>query len=144
MDCDFDQKLALLHDDELPEPKASAVRAHLETCARCSAAWQEIVELGAALRAERDAMPLPSPVEQLGTLTAILTSARPPLWRRRVAVPMPVLGGLVVVTMVLAIMVTVAGRGHPASPAPLVPGGRLAIEVVKRAADAGPGSGVSP
>jgi anti-sigma factor RsiW len=144
MDCDFDERLSLLHDNELAEGEAALVRAHVETCARCRAAWQQIRELGAALRVEGDALPPPSPAEQLGALTAILTSARAPLWRRRVSIPVPVLGGLVVATMVLAFMVTVVGRGHAASPAPLVPGGRLAIEVVKRPADADGGWGSSP
>lgn len=144
MDCDFDKKLALLHDNELAEGEAAAVRAHLETCASCRAAWEQVCELGAALRAEGDTLPPPSPAEQLAALTEILSSARAPLWRRRVAVPMPVLGGLVAATMALAILVTVVGRGHPASPAPLVPGGRLAIEVVKRAADADAGWESSP
>ncbi len=147
MDCDFDDKLSLLHDNELAEAEAATVRAHLETCAACQAAWHDVLELGAALRAERDAVPPPAPAEQLGALTAILTAARAPLWRRRIAVPVPVLGGLVAATMALAIMVTVVGRGHaetPASPSTLVPAGRLAIEVVKRSADADTSWGGSP
>jgi len=142
MACEFDDQLSGFHDDELSETGAAAVRAHLETCAACRATRQALLALGAAVRAEADAIPAPGPAEQLGALTAILGSARAPLWRRRIAVPVPVLGGLVAATLVLAALVTRAGRGHaalPASPAVVAGGGRLAIEVVKRPVDTSAG-----
>lgn len=141
MDCDFAELLSPFHDNELAEDRAAVLRVHLETCAACRAELQALVDLGAALRAERDAVPAPNPAEQLGALTEVLTSARAPLWRRRVAVPVPILGGLVAATLALVVVVTAAARDRPASPAPpLDPGGRLTIEVVKRPVDGGGGT----
>lgn len=141
MDCDFAELLSAFHDNELSEDEAAVLRAHLPTCAACRTELQALVDLGAALRAERDAVPAPRPAEQLGALTEVLTSARAPLWRRRVAVPLPVLGGLVAATLALAAVVATAGRDRSPAPAPpLDPGGRLAIEVVKRAPDGGTGA----
>jgi len=134
MTCEFSDKLAPFHDDELSDDQAAAVRAHLETCAECRAARQALVDVGAALRAELDAVRAPTPAEQLAALTEVLTAARAPLWRRRVAVPVPVLGGLVVAALAFAVIATVARRDRPASEE-ASPGGRLVIEVVKRPSD---------
>jgi anti-sigma factor RsiW len=124
MACELEPQLSLLHDDQLAAPEAAALHAHIADCATCAEAARALDELAAALRADAAGIAPVTPAEHLAALRDVLGAA--PLWRRRVAVPVPVLGGVVAVMVVLAAVVTLAGDTTADD--------RLVIEVVKRSA----------
>lgn len=82
-----------LHAGELDPAEAAPLRAHLDTCPRCSARWQ-------ALQAQREAFVL-QPVPP-----ALRTPAAPPAWRRWL------LWGLAP-ALALGIALVVVGPGAP-------------------------------
>lgn len=114
MACEHEAELSLRYDD-LPD----ALRAHLAGCPGCTAAHRALAEVAAMVRAEAAAVAPPTPAEQLAALREVLHAA--PLWRRRVAVPLPVLGGALAMLVLVVALLTRA---------PAVEG-RMVIEVVK-------------
>lgn len=116
MNCPFAEEVSAYFDGELPSEERARIEAHLETCATCREMLADFRELRATLR----------PVV--------------PLWRRRVAVPLPV-AAMLVLALILAPFVAFR-RGEVRAAAPSAPaaksdvfarydGGRRAVIAVR-------------
>lgn len=118
--CPDKQILSALHDGEIPEPWQSRIKVHLEECENCRNQYKAFQHLSYAL--EGDPPDLEASQERVWTRLAFTQGRRNqpiPIWRRRVAVPAPLLAAAAVV-IVLGVGFFV-GIGRNASPEAVTP-----------------------
>lgn len=88
MDCEFTEKVSLLLDAELAPLDALRVKEHISVCPACRQAQSDFLRLRREIKAYDFQ---PKPFAKAGTLARILHSEKPPLWRRRVSMPLPLI-----------------------------------------------------
>ncbi len=106
--------LSALIDEELDAVTRKAVEEHLVDCDACRLTLAELVRLGVRARAAA------SPVDVIAgrrTLKEILGQRTVPVWRRRIALPVPVAASLAL-ALVVATAFVVVERSSPQLPAP--------------------------
>jgi predicted anti-sigma-YlaC factor YlaD len=111
MSCVFTDRISLLLDGELSPADAEKIRVHMTGCRACRQVEQDFLHLRQDIRSyefETDA------IVQRQTLGKVLASQSLPLWRRRIALPAPVIAILVVSWMVLGILFILARTTSPA------------------------------
>ena len=88
MDCEWTEKVSALVDEELNEQEAESLREHINACAICKEAEDEFLLLRREIKSY-------AVTESLGarnaTLKQMLGSENVPLWKKRVALPVPAL-----------------------------------------------------
>jgi hypothetical protein len=129
MSCDFTDRVSLLLDGELSPADAQNTRTHMTGCRPCQQVEQDFLRLRQHIRSfelETD------PIVQRQILWKVLASRSVPLWRRRIALPAPIIAIVVVSWMVLGILFILT---RATSPTPdgirhigPVPGGALKTE----------------
>lgn len=107
MDCHFTEKISLLIDGELSEEEAKEATAHLATCASCKRAQEDFLRVRNEIKTYAVA---PDFNAQRRALRSILDSSKPPLWRRRVALPAPVFALLLLALVALGAWVASVRR----------------------------------
>lgn len=96
MDCNFTQKVSQLMDRELSPDEAAATRMHLAACEQCQQTHDDFLRLRNELKAHDFQL---APFAKEHAMTKVVPSRSEPLWKRRIAVPVPVM-----VTMLIAII----------------------------------------
>lgn len=109
------EQLSLYVDGELDAAERRRVEEHVARCEACRRTRDEFLAVRERVRADA---PTPDRVAQQRALKDILTRPATPLWRRPIAVPAPVLAGLVVALVIaaVALVTTRPERGVPAPP----------------------------
>jgi hypothetical protein len=107
MDCEWTGKISLLVDGELTLEEAAKVSTHLVACESCQRAQTDFLQLRELVQD----YPAPGLFAQRRVLASILASEsvleNVPLWKRRIAVPTPILALLFgAVVMLSALTVT--------------------------------------
>lgn len=92
MTCSRLEDTSALFDGELDALQAEHARAHVRQCGECA-------------RFEADSLRLRTSLRDLGAANAV--AATPPWWRRRIAIPLPLLANLVLAVIVLAAVLLV-------------------------------------
>ncbi|HKC63159.1 MAG TPA: zf-HC2 domain-containing protein [Pyrinomonadaceae bacterium] len=110
MDCDFTERISLLIDGELSESDATEARAHLATCAACQSAQKDFLLVREEIKSYATS---PDFIAQRRALRQILGSKKPPLWKRRVALPAPVFALLLFALVSLGVWVAAMRRTVP-------------------------------
>ena len=100
MECNFTQKVSQLIDRELSPEDEAATRMHLVACEHCQQAHDEFLRLQRELRAHEFQ---PDPFAKRRVL-ALSTSE--PFWKRRIAVPIPLVATMLLVVFVLALWIS--------------------------------------
>jgi anti-sigma factor RsiW len=99
MNCDSMPDVSALLDGELDAEAASRVRLHLERCVKCRSFVSEVDEL------RRTVTPPPVDASRAASaLRHIQSTGQPAIWRRRVAVPAPILFAALILFVALAIV----------------------------------------
>src|SRR5438067_5136155 len=111
MDCHFTEKISLLIDGELSEREEREAAAHLATCHVCQRAQADFLRVRSEIKSYASSPDLAA--QRTRALRHILDSKKPPLWRRRVAVPAPVLALLLITLIALVVWVTSTRRAMP-------------------------------
>lgn len=109
-------------DGDLSAADRTRVDEHLALCGDCRTALDELLALGERVRATA---PVADRFAARRALHTILTSPSEPVWRRRIAVPAPILAVLVVA--LLAVASLLIARRTPA-PAPQPPSDAAALD----------------
>jgi hypothetical protein len=91
MTCSRLEETSALFDGELDALQAETARAHVPTCAECTHFEADLRHLRTSLR----------------DLSATNAVAATPWWRRRIAIPLPVLANLVLAVVILAAVLLV-------------------------------------
>ncbi|HYO77251.1 MAG TPA: zf-HC2 domain-containing protein [Thermoanaerobaculia bacterium] len=100
MNCPQLEQTSALFDGELDEAQTQAARAHVSRCAECSALETDLQRMRVSLRE-----------------LAAVDMAVMPWWRRRIAIPVPLLANLVLAVMVLAAVLVARPSRTPLAPA---------------------------
>src|SRR5881396_3543664 len=100
MDCEWTEKVSALLDGELEEGEATGLREHLSACAICRQAEAEFLIMRREIKSY--AIETLSATRQR-TLHKILSSENVPLWRRRVALPVPALSLILLALVFLGV-----------------------------------------
>lgn len=106
MRCDFLEKVSLLIDGELTPVEADQIRVHLSSCRICQHTERDFMRLRHSIRSHEFASDL---LAQRQTLWRIVALKNVPLWRRKIAVPAPVVALVVVVLAALGTWVGFSG-----------------------------------
>ncbi len=162
MDCELTEKVSLLLDAELTPQETLRVKEHILVCPACRQAQSDFLRLRRELKAYEFQS---QPFARARMLAHILKGEKPPLWRRRVSIPVPLMTLLLAIVVGLGVWSAVLRRasraaqstGAPqvATPVKVLPaqaevaaqgrgvdfslydhGGRAAIYKVRRAASA--------
>jgi anti-sigma factor RsiW len=98
MSCEFTEKVSALVDEELEEREAENLRRHIAACETCGQAEKEFL----LLKREIKSYPVTEWHGARGqrTLRHVLGSGNVPLWKKRIALPVPALAGLLLALMV--------------------------------------------
>ena len=99
MNCNLSEKVSLFVDHALTTEEADEMKKHLEVCLECRQAEQDFLRFRRQIKlyaAEAD------PFAERQALWRILTSQKTPLWRRRVALPVPVVAIAFAIVLVLS------------------------------------------
>ena len=116
MSCNLTEKVSLLLDGELAADEAERLEPHVTACPVCRTAREDFVRLRRQIKAYEYT---PNTEARRRALAHILAPPPVPLWRRRLALPVPVFAviGLMIAVAVWAIL---PRRTVQPSPAPLV------------------------
>lgn len=98
MDCEWTEKVSALVDEELSEEEASGLREHITLCEICRRAETDFIILRRELKSYTSSELRADALSH--TLERILDSEKIPLWKKRIALPVPALA-LVLLTLVL-------------------------------------------
>jgi hypothetical protein len=103
MNCELTEKVSALVDEELDEREAESLRRHIAACETCRQAEKGFLLL------KREIKSYPSGqwsgAQQHRTLRHILGSGNVPLWKKRIALPVPALALLLLAVVMLGIWV---------------------------------------
>ena|SRR5437016_5637544 len=100
MDCDLIEKVSLLIDGELAEEVAAAVSAHIATCQICTQAHADFILLRQEIQAYDAHL---KPFAKDHVLRDVIASRNPPLWRKRISVPVPVMAVFLIALIAVAL-----------------------------------------
>jgi hypothetical protein len=98
MDCDQIEKVSHFIDGELSKEEAVGFQAHLDACAICRQVQKDFLSLKQEIKAYNFNL---NPFATRRVLGEIVHSWRPTLWRRRIAVPIPLMAGLLMTLLTL-------------------------------------------
>lgn len=102
MSCEFEPRVSLLIDGELPAAERTSVEAHLRDCAGCRQLRRDFGEVGETIRTHQ-----PKPERSAAeALDAIVRTQRAGFWNRRVTVPLPVAAAATVALIALGTWAT--------------------------------------
>ena len=87
MDCDFTEKISLFVDGELSPDESERVGRHILACPVCKLTQEDFLRLRQEIKSYDFK---PGPLAESQALDRILSSQKTPLWKRRVALPVPV------------------------------------------------------
>ncbi len=114
MECSFTQEISQLIDRELSPEDAAATLIHLDTCERCQQAHDDFLRLQRGLRSHYSPY---HPFAKQRLLTKAVSPTQP-FWKRRIAVPFPLVATTLVAIIVLALWIGFRGPQptslHPA------------------------------
>lgn len=113
MPCEITERISLLMDAELSVEEARQMKEHLFGCALCRQAHQDFVSLREQLRSYETEV---NEFAKQRALREILAAQPAPFWRRQVALPVPVLGFLVLIVVALAALTISLGGREGAQP----------------------------
>ena len=103
MDCPKPDLLSAFSDGEIESPWSERIKEHLETCPRCRLTLTQLGSLRRVLLADEEPAaqgPLERSRERLLSSQALrLRHPRRTLWRRRVSMPVPAIGAMLVVLL---------------------------------------------
>lgn len=113
MSCKLTEKVSLLLDGELSADEAERLAQHISACTICSSAREDFLRLRRQIKAYEFT---PDQAARQRALAQILKPAPLPLWRRRLAVPVPVFAVIVLMVAVVAwaIFPLLAAKPSPA------------------------------
>lgn len=106
MDCEWTEKVSALVDEELGKEEASSLREHINQCEICRQAEMGFLILRRELKSytgselQHDA--------RSHALKRILDSENIPLWKRRIALPVPALALIILAVIVLGALMASA------------------------------------
>lgn len=100
MDCHWSQKVSQLIDEELSPEQAAETRIHLSECEDCHQAYDDFVQLQQELRGHDFQI---DPFARERVLRKAFASHAPPFWRRKVALPVPVMALMLVAVVCLGL-----------------------------------------
>lgn len=86
MDCNFNEKISQFIDGELAEEESAQARQHLAECPSCQRAREDFLRLRREIKSIDFAL---DPASQKRAMDAILAQENIPIWRRKVALPLP-------------------------------------------------------
>src|SRR5436853_5982881 len=117
MDCNLTEKVSLLIDGELAQDEAEQIKKHIADCSICSRANEDFLSLRQQIKSYEF---VPDREAQRQALARILASEPVSLWRKKLALPVPVFA------LVILMMMAVAGwaiflRAAPPSPSGIRP-----------------------
>jgi anti-sigma factor RsiW len=82
------EKVSLLLDGELTEADAAAMNAHVAACQVCGQAYADFMLLRKETKAHEVQL---RPFASERALRDIIATRNPPLWKKRIAIPVPVM-----------------------------------------------------
>jgi len=114
MSCNLTEKVSLLIDGELEADEATRLVQHLAACPLCSSAREDFLRLRRQVKAYEFT---PDHAARQRALAHILKPEPVPLWRRRLAVPVPVFA---VIVLMIAVGIWAIFPRLTAKPSPAV------------------------
>jgi anti-sigma factor RsiW len=127
MSCNLTEKVSLLIDGELAQDEAEQIKKHIAVCSICNRASEDFLSLRQQIKSYEFE---PDREARRQALARILASEPVSLWRKKLALPVPIFA-LVMLTMMVFAGWAIFLR---ATPKPLPPG----IRPVNKASDAMP------
>jgi predicted anti-sigma-YlaC factor YlaD len=100
MDCDQIENVSHFIDGELSKEEAVSFQAHLDACAICRQVQKDFLSLKQEIKAYNFNL---DPFATQRVLNEIVRSRYPTLWRRRIAVPIPLMAGLLLALLTLCV-----------------------------------------
>lgn len=114
--CPDDKVLSALYDGEIAEPWLSRVQGHLAWCEKCRHRLQSFRSISVVLEGEPPDWEVSR--ERVWRRLAFFQGRSPvPLWRRRVAVPLPLLTAAVVFLLGVGFIAALSLKPLPEAPA---------------------------
>src|SRR3982751_618512 len=86
MSCDYTEKVSMLIDGELSAQEAAEIKKHVSGCMICRRAHADFLGLRNEIKSYPHELDL---IARRRALARILDSKRPPIWKRRIALPAP-------------------------------------------------------
>ena len=119
MDCNLTEKVSLLIDGELAQDEAEQIKKHIADCSICSRANEDFLSLRQQIKSYEF---VPDREAQRQALARILASEPVSLWRKKLALPVPVFAFVMLMMMALAgwaIFLRAAPKPSPAGIRPV-------------------------
>jgi anti-sigma factor RsiW len=119
MSCNLTEKVSLLIDGELAQDEAEQIKRHIAACSICSRANEDFLSLRQQIKAYEFA---PDREARRQALARILASEPISLWKKKLALPVPIFALVVLMMMAFAgwaIFLRVAPQPTPASIRPV-------------------------
>ena len=112
MECEQMEKVSQLMDGELSDEEVAAVSTHVANCRVCERAAADFM----SLRREIAAFDIElKPFVKQRVLRSLVASQNPPLWRRRISIPVPVMATLLLALLAIALWWTARSARLPPS-----------------------------
>jgi len=100
MDCEQMERVSQLIDGELTEEEAAAMRAHLAACQICSQGHADFMLLRQEIKAHDFRL---KPFAKERGLRDIIATRNPPLWKKRIGIPVPLMAVLLIALVAVAL-----------------------------------------
>src|SRR5258708_21221551 len=99
MECNLTERVSLLIDGELSHEEVSEIKSHIAACAICKQAQTDFLRLRREISAYEC---LQDPGRRQRALNRIVSPGSTPFWKKRLALPVPILALVCTVVVVFA------------------------------------------
>jgi len=112
MDCEQMERVSQLIDGELTDEEAATTSRHLAACQICSQAQADFLRLRHEIKVHDFKL---EPFAKERVLRDVRASLNPPIWRRRISVPVPAIALLLIALVIIVLWSLMRFSRVPAS-----------------------------